>query len=368
MNLIDFYHQVIKQKQYKPDDLQIIVLRKMQKIADYWLNQTNNCTKKNLLQKLFNKNNPTNNYLGLYCYGGVGRGKTFLIDLFFDYLPTKRKKRWHFHRFMLEIHQKLNSYKNKINPINLVIKEIKQEIDILFLDECFVSDIADAMLLSKIFDQLEKQNISLITTSNIAPNQLYKNGLQRDRFLPAINWLEKKLMVHYLESDKDYRQRHLTKNAVFLTPNNQQNNQNILNNLLKITNEKFNLNNQNKILTINTRKIKTIYQSDYFILFDFMVLCGENYSQKDYINLAKNYHYLGIINLIAMDYSKEDAAKRFLLLIDEFYDRSVKLFISSNVPIEQIYNGNKLKFEYKRLQSRLTEMQSDYYWQQPYLP
>lgn len=380
MTLQQHYHNALHAKGFSPDPAQLEIIALLQHIADqlssssptHAQSTSNNAPKSNWLQRLFtqDKTQTAAKWIkGLYCYGGVGRGKTFIMDLFYDYLPTTRKKRLHFHRFMLEIHHALGNYPNTADPLAHVVQALKQQIDIVLLDECFVSDITDAMLLSKLFEHMEKQGVTLVTTSNLAPDELYRNGLQRDRFLPAIAWLNSRLTVHAMPDGEDYRARFLQKAEIFRQPDTPANRQALLEDLAQLSDVALQpLAKAQAPFVLGSRKIDTYYQDNRFIVFDFNILCAGNHSQKDYIEIAKLFAYVGIVNIYQMDSSKEDVAKRFLLLIDEFYDRQVKLLSTMATSADALYQGRKLIFEYQRLQSRLGEMQSKEYWQLPHRP
>lgn len=373
MSLLSYYQQHIKEKNFCQDPAQIAVIEEMQRIADAlqtWDKPVATTEPVGTLERLFSKKSTTTTptwVKGLYCYGGVGRGKTVLMDLFMQYLPTKRKRRRHFHRFMLEMHDALNQTKNVENPIDLIIKKLAQRIDIICLDEFFVADIADAMLFDRIFHAMKQHGITLVTTSNIEPKNLYKDGLQRQRFLPAIAWIEANLVVHHIADGEDFRHRHFSQQNVFRSPDSSQVRQAIEQDLINITGNTPRENSALSRFRAGSREIPLIFRLDHGIMFDFNVLCVGNYSQKDYIEIGKRFPYVALVGIPLLDNYYEDAAKRFLLLIDEFYDRGVKLLISSDVAIEEIYQGKKLRFEYERVQSRLFEMQGKDYWNSPHL-
>lgn len=367
MNLQNAYQHYLQEHHYQSDPAQRAVLEQMQRIGEqlqHW-DKTPNTEQTNFFSKLFKSKQPQKNIpwvKGLYCYGGVGRGKTLLMDLFYNHLPTPRKRRQHFHHFMLELHNQLNQTSNQENPINHIIQTLAQKIDLLCLDEFFISDITDAMLFVRLFDAMKRHGITLVTTSNIAPDNLYKNGLQRQSFLPAIEWIKTNLIVYHIEDGEDYRQRHYNQDNLFLTPDNPKNRQ-------KITEQLQHLNHDtppqtNLPFQAGSRKIPALQHYANAITFEFNTLCAGNYSQKDYIEIAKTFPYVALLNIPILTSENEDAAKRFLLLIDEFYDRNVKLLITSATPPENLYQGKQLRFEFQRLQSRLFEMQSQQYWQQ----
>ncbi|MDO5091693.1 MAG: cell division protein ZapE [Cardiobacteriaceae bacterium] len=369
MTLLDHYRAALAAKDYSEDPAQLAVLAHMQRIADELAAKKTAPApeKKGFLSKWLGKADsaPTPWIKGLYCFGGVGRGKTFLMDLFMAYLPSERKRRRHFHRFMLELHEALNAAGNIENPVEHVVKNMSEDIDILCLDEFFVSDITDAMLLARLFDAMEKHGITLVTTSNVIPQDLYKNGLQRERFLPAIAWIEENLVVHAIDAGEDYRRRHFSQDNVFRLDNPDAR-QALAQDLAELTGE--NADPAASHYRIGSRDIPLVARSAHSITFAFDPLCTGHYSQKDYIDIGKRFAYVGLVGVPVLDEYQEDAARRFLLLIDEFYDRGVKLLITSAVPLADIYQGKKLAFEYARLQSRLFEMQGESYWQSAHRP
>lgn len=370
MTLTDHYRQTLAAKGYAEDPAQLEVLAYMQRIADALAAKKPPSPppeRKGLLGRLFaapdTRDTPW--IPGLYCYGGVGRGKTFLMDLFMAYLPTSRKRRRHYHRFMLELHDALNAAGHIENPVDHIVKHLAADLDILCLDEFFVSDITDAMLLSRLFEAMQRHGITLVTTSNVKPENLYKNGLQRERFLPAIAWIEKNLTVHAIDDGEDYRRRHFSQDNVFRA-DSATNRAALQQDLLELTGDSQP--SPERHYRIGSRDIPVIARSTHSITFGFDPLCTGHYSQKDYIDIGKRFAYVGLTGVPVLDEYQEDAARRFLLLIDEFYDRGVKLLITSAAPPGELYQGKKLRFEYERLQSRLMEMQSEAYWREPHRP
>lgn len=363
MNLYEKYRQALLEKNYQEDEAQLKMIAELERIKND-LEKSASVPKQSLFSRLFGKKETPNYIKGFYCIGDVGRGKTFIMDLFFDYLPTPRKKRRHYHRFMLELHADLRALGKIENPMTVLVKKYKTEFDILCLDEFSVHDITDAMLLSKLFESFQQENIVLVTTSNVIPDNLYKNGLQRERFLPAIDWIKNHLVVYELKGGEDYRQRYLKASDIFRFPNHETHNEALQKDLIHITGQ--DIQDERKFF-VSEREIPIVARNEHGIIFDFKILCQGNFSQKDYIDIGKRFSYLGLINIPIINEDLEDAGKRFLLLIDEFYDRNVKLLLTSQCPMNEIYQGQKLKFEYQRVQSRLMEMQSLDYWQRPHL-
>lgn len=302
---------------------------------------------------------------GLYMWGGVGRGKTWLMDLFFHSLPGDRKLRLHFHRFMLRVHEELTELQGQENPLEIVADGFKAQTDVLCFDEFFVSDITDAMLLATLLQALFVRGITLVATSNIVPDNLYRNGLQRARFLPAIDLINEYCDVMNVDAGIDYRLRTLTQAHLYLTPLNQQTQDTMDHIFLKLAGH---AGEEAPVLQINHRPMPTLRAVEGVLAIDFHTLCEEPRSQLDYIALSRLYHSVMLYNVHVMGPLKENTARRFLALVDEFYERHVKLVIAAEASMFEIYQGEQLKFEFQRCLSRLQEMQSEEYLKLPHLP
>jgi cell division protein ZapE len=302
---------------------------------------------------------------GLYMWGGVGRGKTWLMDLFFHSLPGDRKLRLHFHRFMLRVHEELTELQGQENPLEIVADGFKAQTDVLCFDEFFVSDITDAMLLATLLQALFARGITLVATSNIIPDNLYRNGLQRARFLPAIDLINEYCDVMNVDAGIDYRLRTLTQAHLYLTPLNQHTQDTMDHIFLKLAGH---AGEEAPVLQINHRPMPTLRAVEGVLAIDFHTLCEEPRSQLDYIALSRLYHSVMLYNVRIMGPLKENTARRFLALVDEFYERHVKLVIAAEASMFEIYQGEQLKFEFQRCLSRLQEMQSEEYLKLPHLP
>ncbi|CAI1043728.1 AFG1-like ATPase [Serratia liquefaciens] len=302
---------------------------------------------------------------GLYMWGGVGRGKTWLMDMFFHSLPGDRKLRLHFHRFMLRVHEELTELQGQENPLEIIADGFKAQTDVLCFDEFFVSDITDAMLLATLLQALFARGITLVATSNIPPDDLYRNGLQRARFLPAIELINEYCDVMNVDAGIDYRLRTLTQAHLYLTPLDEQTRQTMDQMFVKLAGKKG---EAAPVLQINHRPLQVIHAVDGVLAVDFHTLCEEARSQLDYIALSRLYHSVILYNVRVMGPLKENTARRFLALVDEFYERHVKLVIAAEASMFEIYQGERLKFEYQRCLSRLQEMQSEEYLKLPHLP
>lgn len=302
---------------------------------------------------------------GVYLWGGVGRGKTFIMDLFYDNLPFAEKQRLHFHRFMNSIHTQLNELENQPNPLELVAHAISTRYRIICFDEFFVSDIADAMLLGNLFRGLFQRGVSLVATSNVPPNQLYKEGLQRAQFLPTIELLEQHTNVLHMDGDTDYRLRVLERAELYLTPIGQQADARLAQFFVAIAPDEG---EAEVTIDVLGRPMTARRTADGVIWFDFPQLCDGPRSQTDYIELSRCYQTVVISNLPRFDAALENQARRFISLIDEFYDRRVKLMISAAAPLSELYAGRKLQFAFQRTTSRLQEMQTHDYLASRHLP
>jgi len=297
---------------------------------------------------------------GLYFWGGVGRGKTYLVDTFYNALPFGEKKRVHFHRFMHRVHEELKGLKKVSDPLPIIAEKLAQEAQVLCFDEFFVQDITDAMLLGTLMQELFKRDVVLVATSNIVPDELYRNGLQRERFLPAIDLIKKHCVVMNVDGGVDYRLRTLTQAEIFHAPLDAAADENLLGYFMQLAPDHSSHRTDSNI-EINGRQIAVRRESDDVVLFDFEAICGGPRSQNDYIELARLYHAVLISDVPEMGQHNDDAARRFIALVDEFYERRVKLIMSAAAPIDALYKDGKLNFEFKRCVSRLKEMQSHEY-------
>ncbi|MGO4701630.1 cell division protein ZapE [Dyella sp. 2RAB6] len=302
---------------------------------------------------------------GLYLWGSVGRGKTFLMDLFVASLPQGIALRRHYHRFMGEVHERLRELGNRQDPLPEVAEGIAARCRVLCLDEFLVNDIGDAMIIGTLLEALFARGVSLVTTSNTQPKNLYKDGLQRARFLPAIALLEKHCHVVEMISSRDWRLRALTQAPVYFTPPSAEAERS----LARI----FSTQAQGEAteggdIVVNDRPIPLRKRAENILWFDFDALCEGPRAVADYIAIAKAGPAVIVSNVPQFSIYSEDAARRFVLLVDEFYDRHVKLILSAAAPITELYDGERLRAEFGRTESRLIEMQSEEYLASPHLP
>ncbi len=295
---------------------------------------------------------------GIYLWGGVGRGKTYLVDTFCDCLPFERKLRVHFHRFMQRVHAELTGLEGTPDPLLVVADRLAAEARVLCFDEFFVSDITDAMILGGLMEALFERGVSLVATSNIIPDELYKDGLQRQRFLPAIALVKRHTEVLNVDAGVDYRLRALEKAELYHWPLDEGAESSLKRSFDSLVPEPAKAWER---VEINGRYLSSRYVADDVIWFEFSELCETPRSQNDYIELARIYHAVLLANVPRMSRETDDAARRFINLVDEFYDRNVKLVISAEVPLLELYGGGALEFEFQRTCSRLQEMQSHEY-------
>ena len=302
---------------------------------------------------------------GLYMWGGVGRGKTWLMDMFYQSLPGARKQRLHFHLFMLRVHEELTALQGKSDPLEIVADRFKAETDVLCFDEFFVSDITDAMLLGGLMKALFARGITLVATSNIPPDELYRNGLQRARFLPAIDAIKQHCDIMNVDAGVDYRLRTLTQAHLWLSPLNAETTREMDKLWLALAGAKREHASE---LEINHRPLPTLGVENQTLAVSFTTLCVDARSQHDYIALSRLFHTVMVLDVPVMTRLMESEARRFIAMVDEFYERHVKLVISAEVPLYEIYQGERLKFEFQRCLSRLQEMQSEEYLKLEHMP
>ena len=304
---------------------------------------------------------------GVYLWGGVGRGKTFIMDIFFETLPFPQKMRTHFHRFMRRVHAELTAQKGEKNPLDKVADILAAETQVICFDEFFVADITDAMILANLLKALFARGVTLVATSNIQPDGLYKDGLQRERFIPAIHLLNAHLDVLNVDGGVDYRLRALVKADLFHSPLNEASEQALSDCFHRLVPDSSTI-RQDVPLEVEGHTINARYEADDIIWFDFAALCDGPRSQNDYIVLAKEYHAVLVSGVPQFNGKNDDQARRFIYMVDEFYDRRVKLVLSAADAIPALYVDGRLGFEFERTVSRLLEMQSQEYLAQAHRP
>lgn len=300
---------------------------------------------------------------GVYLWGDVGRGKTFLMDLFFSTLEIEQKRRVHFHRMMSDVHRRLKELDDIENPLDEVARALSEDMRVLCFDEFFVKDIGDAMILAQLLRGLFQRGVTLVTTSNIPPENLYLEGLQRARFLPAIDLIQQHTDVVELGDGLDYRLRTLTKAGTYLLTADADVGSRLIEFFDHVAPGDV---ETDRALNILGRTIQTVRLAKGVVWFEFDELCRGPRSQEDYIEIARCYQTVVVSAVPVLTRADEDAARRFIALVDEFYDRRVKLVLSASAPLDELYRGSRLTFEFQRTQSRLVEMQSSDYLHAPH--
>jgi cell division protein ZapE len=293
----------------------------------------------------------------VYMYGGVGRGKSFLMDCFFQAVPLTRKTRLHFHEFMREVHRELQELKGVQNPLHELGKRIARRYRLICFDEFHVADVTDAMLLYRLLESLFEHRVSIITTSNFRPDDLYPNGLHRDRILPAIELLKAKLEVINVDAGTDYRRRTLELHEMYHSPLSEAADRAMTAAFEGVTESK----DEATRLLIEHREIRARRRAGGVVWFDFKTLCGGPRSQNDYLELASQFHTVLLSGVPHMPPRLAAEARRFTWLVDVLYDRHVKLIVSAEVPAELLYTEGPLAHEFPRTVSRLKEMRSAEY-------
>lgn len=301
---------------------------------------------------------------GMYLWGGVGRGKTRLLDLFYESLPGSAKQRVHFHRFMQRVHSELRDFGRTADPLARIAERWSDRCRVLCLDEFLVIDIADAMLLAGLLEGLFARGVVLVTTSNVAPDDLYQNGLQRAKFLPAIELIKRHTQVMELGGSIDHRLRILEQSEIYHSPLDDGADHALARAFERMAAD-CELNHE---LEINGRRFHARRRGDGIIWFDFSELCEKPRGAVDYIEIARAFNTVFLSNVPRMGPGDDNAARRLITLVDEFYDRNVKLLLSAEAGADELYGGDRLSFEFERTRSRLTEMQSHDYLARPHLP
>jgi cell division protein ZapE len=295
---------------------------------------------------------------GLYFWGGVGRGKTMLMDWFYESLRPSRRERSHFYRFMRQVHAELRTTARRTQPLETVAERLAQTTRVICLDEFFVADIADAMILGGLFEGLFRRGVTLVATSNSPPQDLYKDGLQRERFLPAIEMMEDHMDVVHLDGGIDYRLRQLEQAPTYLDSTDERTVAQLKQRFAALAGDSV---TGPTALSIEDRSIAALATGPGMAWFEFSELCEGPRSQNDYIELARSYHTIFISDIPEFTWANEDAARRFIMLIDEFYDRGVKIVVSAAAAPAELYHGERLPLEFQRAASRLIEMQTQHY-------
>ena len=291
---------------------------------------------------------------GVYMHGGVGRGKSFLMDCFFNAVPLKRKTRLHFHEFMREVHRELAELKGTVNPLQVLGERVSRRHRLICFDEFHVADVTDAMILHRLLESLFEHRVSIVTTSNFAPDDLYPNGLHRDRILPAIELLKARMEVINVDNGTDYRGRTMAQVELYHTPLDKEADAALTSAFERLAEAR----DEEPILQIEHRQVPARRKAGGVVWFDFMTLCGGPRSQNDYLELATQFHTVLLSDVPQMPPKMASEARRFTWLVDVLYDRRVKLIMSAAVAAEALYTEGPLSHEFPRTVSRLREMQS----------
>lgn len=360
------YQDDLKKPGFLPDAAQAMAVSHLNDLYHRMLAPQPEPSKPSLMGRLFKRQRaePLKPVKGLYFWGGVGRGKTYLVDTFFECLPTERKMRMHFHRFMHRVHKEMQSLGSQSDPLEKVADRFKQDTEIICFDEFFVSDITDAMILGTLFEALFRRGITLVATSNIPPDELYRNGLQRARFLPAIDLINTHCEVVNVDSGVDYRLRTLEQAEIYHWPLDASAEENMQRYFMQLSAAPR---HEGQDILVNDRPIATRHEAEGVVHFSFDALCRGARSQSDYMDIAHTYHSVLLSGVPVLTEKDDDAARRFIAMVDEFYERHVKLIISAEAEMDKLYQSGRLSFEFKRCCSRLIEMQSHEYLARPHL-
>lgn len=352
MNVQEFYQHALAQRGYKSDPAQQKAVDRLQQAYDDWVHFRGQ--RSSTFKRLINRPEVPR---GVYLWGGVGRGKSFLMDSFYSVVPVVRKTRVHFHEFMRDVHRQLDDMKGVADPLDDVARNIAKKYRLICFDEFHVSDIADAMILYNLLSALFANGVSFIMTSNYDPDLLYPDGLHRDRMLPTIALLKDKLDVLNVDAGTDYRKRALEQVDSYYTPLGAAADQALRSAFAKIAE----CADEDPHVKIEGREIHALRRAGGIIWFDFVTLCGGPRSQNDYLELASRFHTVILSGIPAMSAAQSSEARRFTWLIDVFYDHKVKLLMSAEVAPEELYTQGTLSNEFHRTVSRIIEMQSREY-------
>jgi cell division protein ZapE len=352
MNVTEFYQDALTTRGFQSDAAQQNAVDRLQVAYEEWVLYKTKRSHK--LTRLITRPDVPR---GVYMWGGVGRGKSFLMDSFFLVVPVVRKARFHFHEFMRAVHRQLDELKGVADPMDEVARRISKKYRLICFDEFHVSDVADAMLLYNLLNALFNNGVSFIMTSNYAPDTLYPDGLHRDRMLPTIALIKERLDVLNVDSGNDYRKRALEQVQAYLTPLGAATDQSLRDNFSRIAESK----DEDPRVNIEGRDLKSLRRAGGVIWFDFSTLCGGPRSQNDYLEIASRFHTVILSSVPAMSAAMSSEARRFTWLIDVFYDNKIKLIMSAQVSPEELYTQGTLSNEFHRTVSRIIEMQSREY-------
>ncbi|WP_225721729.1 cell division protein ZapE [Candidatus Vallotiella sp. (ex Adelges kitamiensis)] len=356
MNVIEYYEKELAKHGYKADVAQQRAIKQLQYCYDDWIIYKARCS--NVLKKwIIRPNLPR----GLYMWGGVGRGKSFLMDIFYAVVPVQRKTRFHFHEFMREVHRELTNLKGYANPIDELARLVARRYQFICFDEFHISDIADAMILHLLLSKLFNNGVQFIMTSNYKPSTIYPDGLHRDRVLPTIDLIHEKLEVLNIDAGTDYRQCTTAQIQAYYTPLGIR-----ADSLLHAAFTRLaKVQDNNAVFHFEKRRLKARLCANGVVWFDFSTLCAGQCSQNDYLELAACFHTIILSGVPQMTPYMASEARRYTWLIDILYDHKIKLLMSAAVPAEQLYIEGLMANEFTRTVSRIVEMQSQEYFKAP---
>jgi cell division protein ZapE len=350
--LLRAYERALAERGFKSDPAQLAAVQALQRCIDDWT--AYKAQRSNAITKWVRKPPLPK---GVYMHGGVGRGKSFLMDLFFHSVPVTRKTRLHFHEFMREVHRQLNELRGTPDPLDVLAANMAKRFRLFCFDEFHVADITDAMILYRLLEGFAKHRIAMVTTSNFHPDSLYPNGLHRDRLLPAIELLKRDLQVISVDNGTDYRQSTMQGVQTYHHPLSDT----ATAALTQAFNQLAESRDEDPVLRIEQREIQALRKAGSVVWFDFKTLCGGPRSQNDYLEMASRFHTVILSGVPAMPPRMASEARRFTWLVDVLYDRRVKFIVSAEVAPEQLYLEGPMAHEFPRTVSRLAEMQSAEY-------
>jgi cell division protein ZapE len=343
------YEAELKARGYQSDPAQLRGIEALERCATEWAQYKEQ--RSNVFKKLIHRPEIPR---GVYMYGGVGRGKSFLMDCFFQAVPVVKKTRLHFHEFMREVHRELAELQGTVNPLDALGARMAKRYRLVCFDEFHVADITDAMILHRLLDALFDNGVGFVTTSNFRPDDLYPNGLHRDRILPAIALLNQKLEVINIDNGVDYRRRTMEQVKLYHSPLGPEADAEMNDAFTRLAES----HDEDPVLQIEHREIRARRKAGGAVWFDFRTLCGGPRSQNDYLEIATQFHTVLLSDVPRMSARNASEARRFTWLVDVLYDRRVKLILSAEVPPEELYTEGALSHEFPRTVSRLNEMQS----------
>jgi len=361
----ELYRRELRENGYQSDPAQLVAVAALSDLRQRLIRRQRAASKARKLLHAVLRRAPRPPEPGLYLWGAVGRGKTWLMDMFYDSLPFAQKRRRHFHRFMQDVHNGLKEHAGQQAPLERVADGIAAGVEVLCFDEFFVSDIADAMILGTLLTALFERGVTLVATSNSPPDELYRDGLQRQRFLPAIEQIQQHTQVLALDGGTDYRLRRLTRAGTYLlttTPGTEARLAGLFRGLTHGAAA------QAGEIEVAGRSIRAVAMNPLAIWFEFQDICEGPRSTEDYIDVARSWPTVLVAHVPVLTAQDDDAARRFIALVDELYDRRVNLVFTAAAPLLQLYQGERLQFEFQRVLSRLNEMQTPEYLSQPHRP